>query len=73
MAGADDVHGVGANGATPLHRTGMLGAIGTARALLAHGADADARNEDGNKPWQEALLLAPAELVDLLLSHATED
>lgn len=38
------------NDATPLHWAALYGAVGTAAVLKAHGADARARDANGNRP-----------------------
>lgn len=56
----------GAVRCTPLHMAARRGHVETARALLACGADANARDQRGDTPLQRALNCRQPELVKLL-------
>ncbi|WP_241127718.1 ankyrin repeat domain-containing protein [Novosphingobium terrae] len=75
--GADVNHHAGGRG-TPLHRAAAVGNLRTARALLEHGANADATNAAGQTPLLFALqrcsnatLERMAPMAELLLKAMT--
>jgi ankyrin repeat protein len=56
---------------TPLHFAADRGFSAIARLLLLHGADASARDEDGNTPLMLAQLCDRDDTAALLLAHST--
>lgn len=68
------VRRVHAVGWAPLHFAAFGGQSVTVTALLAHGADIDARarNKIANTPLQVALLTAQGDVVRILLSHGAD-
>jgi len=69
----------GANGDTPLMRAAWLGEDAVVEALLAHGAHAQAVNDEGNNAlWFACLHGGPATILRLIdagtpIDHANDD
>ncbi len=57
---------------TPLHSAAAARALGIARALLAHGADPDARQAGGYTALMAAAQLDDRPLAELLLAHGAD-
>lgn len=64
---AGDVHSHIANNMTPLMCAAHLGDIGIAQMLIAHGAQINARNADGNNALWLACVGRHLEMIDLLV------
>jgi ankyrin repeat protein len=76
-----DVHAVLEDGRTPLHvlcgedlRDGpdegnSRNVLDCVKALLAHGADVDLRDDNGDSPLELAVQAGKSEVIDLLLAH----
>ncbi len=57
---------------TPLHSAAAGNQYGICEALIAHGADVNARQEGGFTPLHSAAQNGNLELVDLLLKHGAD-
>ena len=57
---------------TPLHWASFRGHVEVVRALLKHGADVTAQNEDGMTPLHWASRKGRAEAIDVLLQHGAD-
>lgn len=57
---------------TPLQTALLCGQLGTAKALLDHGADPLVRQSKGATPMHEAALLGRIDLLQLLVDHGAE-
>ncbi len=62
----------GVNGYTPLHYTADHGYKAVAETLLAHGADVDVRDHDGNQPLHVAAGKGYTTLAEVLLAHKAD-
>ena len=62
-----DVHKASNRNRTPLHAASYEGHIDVARLLLAHGADADVKDEDGDTPVADAKSRGHSAVVALLV------
>jgi ankyrin repeat protein len=60
----------GRNGNTALHAAALFGHTDLAGWLLAHGADANARDYEGKTPLERAQQAGHASVADLLRRHA---
>lgn len=63
---------VAASTRTPLHQAARMGAIDVARSLLAEGADANAKDKEGNTPLHHALWEGHVEIAAMLIEHGAE-
>jgi ankyrin repeat protein len=57
---------------TPLHVSSRHGHVEIARVLLDHGADTEARDDDGHSPLDLVVLGGHVELAQVLLEHGAD-
>jgi ankyrin repeat protein len=60
------------HGWTPLHRASINGALEVVRLLLEHGADVEAKDNDGETALQVAAYKGHDEVVELLREHGAK-
>jgi ankyrin repeat protein len=58
---------------TALHMAAYLGQVALVQALLASGADVNARNDEGDTPLHKAALTGRVQVVELLLQQPDVD